>query len=232
MEKIILKEGFKMNFEALKNIILDDLVMPIAPLRKGKLASEYGSQIIDYSKGAFSYSNRIIPPYNSTQTHGDDCYNRLLEYIRRTYTEGNILDLGCGSGELLRKIQQITKINKESLYGSSICVGEVKHARAIFNLPNVIPGDLRKCAEIFNDIKFDIIIFHCVFQFIPEEERTAAMNSAATLLNNNGRILVVDYRNDPCVKLEKEDLIKSFTINVINDEGQVSMGDLTEYKVR
>lgn len=220
-----------MNFDTLKNIDLEDLSIPIKPLRKGELASEYSARIIDYSKGKFADTDRVINPYNSTHTHGVNCYDRLLEYIHQNPPQGNIIDMGCGSGELLHFIGNTSNIENERLYGTTICIGEVKYARDIYKLENVIPGDMRNCDEIFDKTRFDIIIFHCVFQFITEEDRIETMIKASSILNDNGCILVVDYKDNPCAILPNSKLLNEyFTTEIVGDNDIKSMGLITKFK--
>jgi len=221
-----------MKFKELKNIKLEDLSIPIDPLREGELASEYSSRIIDYSAGKFAVTNRIIPPYNSTATHGDHCYDRLLDYIKNTYKDGNIIDMGCASGELLDHIQKNTNCDRDKLYGNTICIGEVKYARNTLGLSNVIPGDMRKCAEIFEEMEFNMILFHCVFQFIPDNERVDTMLNASKILDKNGKIIVIDYKDNPCVKLPLDILNQYFEISVVGDKSLNSMGTITEYTLK
>lgn len=218
-----------MHFHDLLNVDVQNYTEIIQPLRQGELASEYNSFIGNYSNQRLSVTNRIIPPYLSTNTHGVNCFDRLLNYIRsKPFT--SILDLGCGAGQLLHRIGSQSVMG--SLYGLSICTGEVAYARDVFKLKNIVPGDLRKCDEVFDGFKFDCVILHCVLQFINEIDRIKTAVKISKLLNVEGELLVIDYYNREESKMPNSDELNSiYNINVVGDLALTSMGSIISYKL-
>ena len=216
-----------MNFKELLDVDLNKYTKSILPLRQGALASEYNSVIGDYSRNYLSQKNRIIPVYKSTITHGNHCYDRLLNYLQNIPYK-TVLDLGCASGELLHIISKQKNIH--DLYGMSICTGEVKYARDVYNLKNVIPGDMRNCDTIFNGYNFDIILLHCVLQFINTDERILLAKNINNLLTpNTGKLIVVDYRKEECSQMPvTEELLKIYNVENINNN-LFSMGNITVF---
>lgn len=218
-----------MNFKQRININLDNYSEEILPLRSGELASEYNNLITDYSENILSVTNRIIKPYLSTETHGINCYDRLLNYLK-TINFNNILDLGCGSGELLNQINIKNKISIENIHGLSIHVGEVKYSREKFNLKNVIPGDMRDTHIIYENMKFDVVLLHCCLQFINESERINLFKNIYNNLNINGQILLVSYKNNKNSELnDNTEINKLYTKELVGNFNLKSMGNIYKY---
>lgn len=218
-----------MDFYDLLKVDVSCYTANIPPLRRGELASEYNSFIGDYTRSNLSVKDRIIPAYISTRTHGNGCYDRVLEYIR-SQSFVDVLDLGCGAGELLHSIGNTTK--SESLYGLTICTGEVKYARDNFKLKNIIPGDLRKCDEIFKGFRFDCVLLHCVLQFINEVERVDTAVRISNILKPGSELIVVDYKNRTESQMVDSDVLSGiYDIKIVGDPNLISMGTITSYKL-
>lgn len=223
-----------MKFNELRNLSdsqISSLRIEIPPLRKGNLASEYNSLITDYSTKEVAVTNRKIKPYLSSETHGSNCYDRLLHHFK-DIPKGTVLDMGCGAGELLHHIKSKAMFDKQNLYGISIHTGEVLYARNKFSLPNVVPGDMREARNIFTGMKFDTIIFHCVFQFIEVIERLQVMIDCLALLNPNGKILVVNYKDQEDASVDASQLSEFFNHRKVEAATFQSMGALYEYTAK
>jgi SAM-dependent methyltransferase len=216
-------------FEDLIDVDLDSYSEEISPLRAGELASEYNKYIGDYSANNLAVTNRKILPYLASETHGPNCYNSLLDYLEDRKHK-SFLDLGCGSGELLSKIENRSPVCID-LYGCSIHTGEVKYAREVFGLANIIPGDMRNASTIFGNYRFDCILLHCVLQFINEEERIELLLSLSKILNKDGEIIVVDYKDNDCSKMPiTESILEEFSITNINSYSRDSIGNIVSFK--
>lgn len=184
----------KQSYIDLKNTPLDKCGRAIAPVSRGHLANEYGDAIQDYSTEKSPLTNRLIKPYITSETHGPNVFDYLVNSVNIDVPYGsNILDLGCGAGEFLSKLSH----PKHNLYGVSIHLGEVKYAREIYGLENVCPIDMREIAKYFDKGFFSCIIAHCCLHFISPEERTFLINETVySLLDNFGLLYIIDYKGD------------------------------------
>lgn len=163
---------------------------PIRKLREGELASEYNSWIADYSTEKLSVQNRFMTPYITSENHGDvySRYRVLLENIKPK----SILDLGCGAGELLAVSRQV--LPDAALFGVTIHYGEVLEAKEKYNL-DIAPADMRDIDRYFTPNSLDLIVVHCSFNFLVEEERVEVSKKAQEILKVGKHYLVVDYQH-------------------------------------
>lgn len=101
-------------------------------------------------------------------------------------TNGTILDVGCGTGEITKVIYETLKPN----YLFAIDPSEVfiQYAKR-FELSNLLfsAGTIRNVPK---STKFDLIFFNTVFAHIPDNEEL--IKQAINLLNPNGKIIVFD----------------------------------------
>lgn len=210
-------------FNELKNKSLSECKREIKPLAKLPNGNEYNSYIADYYKEQIAVTNRFISPYITSQTHGD-VFKDLVPFIK-SLKINNLLDLGCGAGEFLSKFKD-TDI---TLYGVTIHLGEVKYAREIYQLDNVVGMDMREIDEYFDVSYFDCIIAHCSFNFITNEDRIDVLKRAHKILKQNGYFIVVDYKGIEDTKLP-ENWGQENYYQIIYTPDIYVMGNLTIYK--
>lgn len=162
---------------------------PIMDVRRGTLASEYGDKIADYSKVP-TISGSLLEPYSGSATHGLDVYEPVVSFLA-DHKCHKILDLGCGSGELLNFIGQA--VPDAELHGATIHLGEVRYAREQFNLPYVVPMDMREISYYYDRRYFDAVVIWAALQFISSEERAIVASKALDLLKPKGFLIICDY---------------------------------------
>ncbi len=187
--------------ESLKDLLkvnLENYTKNIEPLG----IDEYNSLIVDYHKELVAVSSRLIPPYVTSETHGE-VFTDLCKFIR-SFNFSSVLDIGCGAGECLNNLK-VLGFDKNYLYGNTIHVGEVKYARTKYDLPKVYPGDARELSQHFLPNSLDCVIAHCVLQFIKPEERVLVAKEVSKALKPNGLFIVVDYRFDISTGLPNHD---------------------------
>lgn len=185
----VLKDKYK----KLKATPLSACVKEISKVSRGHLANEYGDRIEDYSQVMSPLTNRFIKPYVTSETHGPQVFDWLVNFIKGCKVDNErILDLGCGAGELLSKLKDDFEV-----YGTTIHLGEVKYGREVYGLEDICPIDMREIGDYFEEQYFDYIILHCSLHFISQEEREILVNDTIwRLLAWKGLLIIVDYKGD------------------------------------
>ena len=112
---------------------LTTFVEKIEPLSQYN-GGEYGPGVVDYTLTKAEYTNRYIPAYTVSKTHGEKvvtAYSQLLDNV----PFNNVLELGCGDGEILNYIKK----QKEDVdvYGCTIHLGEVRAAKENYGIDSV-----------------------------------------------------------------------------------------------
>lgn len=111
-------------------------------------------------------------------------YNLVIENIK--LSEGlHILDTGCGSGTILKRLS-----DKCDIHGFGIDVEEKMLDEARVKCPNM---DIRLCPchhTPFEDASFDAIIACMAYHHFPEKDKFA--KEAARLLKTGGRLYISD----------------------------------------
>jgi len=127
------------------------------------------------------------PHYKEWQLRKQSC-NRLINYLRGKQQPLEILEIGCGNGWLSR---QLTTIAGSKVIGSDIIFTELQQAAKVFHdVPNLhfICGDTE--SEVFENMKFDIILFAAAVQYFPSLPEI--INTALHLLNPGGELHIID----------------------------------------
>lgn len=129
--------------------------------------------IVDFSKIATKYKS-----HSSIQKSAGEVLLKLLK-IRDT---DDVLDLGCGVGNLTMKIRELTKAK---VIGIDSSEGMIKEAREksrgfdiIFEVKSAEEMDYKDC--------FDVIFCNSSFQWFGEPEK--AIKNCHTVLRKGGRI--------------------------------------------
>jgi SAM-dependent methyltransferase len=175
----------------LLNSDLQNYKKVIRPLKTDHpLSREFGPWIANYEKENLAITDRFIPPYITSHTHGRAIYAGLKTFIDDIKPK-SVLDLGCATGELLYEIKKID--NSIKLYGCTIHVGEVFLCEELYGI-NIIPADMREIDQYFNADSLDLIIAHCSLHFLKEEDRIEVAQKSRDLLVKNRHFFVVNYK--------------------------------------
>lgn len=194
--------------KALKKLLECDLngyKVEIKPLNPNWV--EYNNLVVDYSEDMCAVTNRLIPPYCTTNNHGPDFYSGIVSLVK-DFTPESIIDLGCGAGELL------SKLDCKDKYGLTIHVGEVKYARDKFGLSKVIPADMRDIDKYFDFNSIDMIIAFWSFNYLRPNERLALTSKIYNILKPSGCFVHVDEYGHPLTELTRWD--KRFTQVIVD----------------
>jgi SAM-dependent methyltransferase len=148
---------------------------------------EYANLIIDYGKNKVAVSNRLVPPYVTSNAHGQNVWDGLIDLVK-DFKPDSVVDLGCGAGEFLFKIKDLVK----EVYGLTIDCGEVSYARDTYGIANVIPADLRDIADYFEEASLDMVVAHKSFDFIADEDRIETMKKIYEVLKPGKWFVHVD----------------------------------------
>jgi len=170
-------------FQNLKDIPLEGYKVEVKPLSPDWI--EYSNYIVDYEKENLARTNRLIPPYVGSNNHGDDFYNDVIELVNELKPE-SVADLGCGAGELL------SKIDCKEKYGLTLHVGEVKYAREVYKLENVVPADMRDIDLYFRPNSIEMVIAFWSFNYLNPEERSETMTKICRVLKPNKYFIYMD----------------------------------------
>jgi SAM-dependent methyltransferase len=183
----------KQKYIDLKNTPLNECSRPIKEVSRGHLANEYGDKIEDYSQIKSPLTNRLISPYVTSETHGLNVFDWLVDYLEfKLASKSKVLDLGCGAGELMYLLSDEFKV-----FGTTIHIGEVKYGRETYGLADICPIDMREIEDYFSPEYFDCIIAHCSLHFITQDERQDLVNNTVyNLLKPDGIFILVDYKGD------------------------------------
>lgn len=174
----------------LANKSSESCIKEISPISRGEFANEYADRIDFFDKNKISLSNRLIPPYITTETHGKDVFKDLYKLVEDLKSK-SVLDLGCGAGEFLNGLPI------ENKYGCTIHLGERDYAKDIYGLKYVLPLDMREIELAFKQNSLDLIIAHCCLHFLVKEDRFKVLKSALNLLNVGGYFAVIDLIEIP-----------------------------------
>lgn len=170
---------------------LEDCVGPTRPMREGRLGGEYLHGIMDYETLDARYK-----PYNATDTHGPYCYQTLAQIVTELGIE-RLIDLGCGSGELLERLKG--EVPNFEGHGLTIHIGEARSGRKK-GFP-VLPLDMRDVGMYYDKDYFDAVLIWQAVQFIPEDEQPLLLAQIEHILRSGGYLIIMDYYDDGVSKL-------------------------------
>ena len=127
---------------------------------------------------------------------------RAVEEVLGSRVKGEILDVGCGTGDLLPFILQKTV----RYYGVDISSKMIERARDIFAEPikkNLASFHIADCDMLpFNDMKFDLVIAVGLMEYLPDP--SMFLNEVSRILVNDGYFLVtVPYKECIDSKIRK-----------------------------
>ena len=126
---------------------------------------------------------------NGFSVYPTDMYNNFLEYIQH---DGNVLDLGCGNGLLLKHL--VNNSNRKVIpFGVDFLEQSISQAKK-----DILPefsDNFYICSidKFFTNTKFQYIIFEPYL--VNEEDRTVIVEKLKDFLEPGGRIIVYTYHD-------------------------------------
>lgn len=119
-------------------------------------------------------------------------FNKILNFLNENQSYGVVLEAGCGTGTYGLKLKKKLKI--DYLFGVDISKKMIEK----FNSKKVkdtigIAGDLEN-SNLFQDSKFDTIIFHNILHHFPNFENV--IYCSKKWLKENGKIIVIEPNGD------------------------------------
>lgn len=141
----------------------------------------------------------------SEEFHQRVAYPRLLALLERelgTIQDRSVLDVGCGSGRLVR----LLKNKSARAYGIDISDAMTSRGRA--SGLSLVTGDMRTLP--YEDRRFDAVVSYHSFNYIPFKEQAAAIEEQCRVLKVGGTLLLsLFYMSD-----------QMLTPHVVESEGE------------
>lgn len=125
--------------------------------------------------------------YKEWQIRKQSCL-KLLQYLKKNHSPGNILEVGCGNGWLSH---QLAGLPLAVVTGVDINQTELAQAERVFSYKKNLHfqyGDIRN--GIFEENSFDTIVFAASIQYFPVLDEI--IYPAISLLKPQGEIHVID----------------------------------------
>lgn len=145
--------------------------------------------MVDYKKLSESTFNIQAKTYDTDKNgkHARNLYQYIIDTLS-TLQFFNVLDVGCGTGEILSAIRKLYP--NVSLQGIDISQEMLKQAenKKIDNVKLYL-GDAEHLS--FENDKFDILICTDSFHHYPKPQRT--IDEFYRVLQNNGYLLLADF---------------------------------------
>ncbi len=115
------------------------------------------------------------------QDESESSYQKLAAWMNSS-ENARVLDIGCGSGALLKRIPSKTKMGVEPSENL------LKHAEGFFGVISTA-GNLP-----FQDGSFDLVFFKHSLHHV--QDKSAAIQEAARVLKKGGRLIVIEPNAD------------------------------------
>jgi len=171
-----------------------------------------------YAKRESSGKNSLYSPYNPASLFESHLRERSLLRSMKRYgfndlSEANILDIGCGTGSLLRDFIRYGA-KPENLYGIDLLQERIDIARRLSPDIHLDTGDASKLS--FADESFLIVMQYVVFSSILEAKmRREIANEMIRVLRPDGVIIWLDFhmnnpRNPDVNGIRKKDIYNLF----------------------
>ena len=127
----------------------------------------------------------------------------VFDFLKRTnFTEkGSILELGCGSGAFLYSLNELVKAN---YYGLDYSPSLINIAKIALPKAHLVAKEAK--SSVFDEVYFDVIFSHSVFQYFPSTEyaddviinwcKKIKQRGKLVLLDINDKEKEEDYHNE------------------------------------
>ncbi|MEM2111968.1 MAG: methyltransferase domain-containing protein [Candidatus Bathyarchaeia archaeon] len=127
--------------------------------------------------------SKIASHYEKTSIVQRSASNELFDLIKITETD-DVLDLGCGTGELTKKIREITK---GKVIGIDSANGMIEIARQTYSQCN-ISFEICSAENLNYNEQFDVIFCNSTFQWF--KNPVTVLRNCYRALRKNGRMSV------------------------------------------
>ncbi len=121
--------------------------------------------IIEKDAVSKSFSNAAVT-YDSWAEPQKKIAQRLVELLPAGQGYSNILDLGCGTGNVVEQL--LLRNTTAEILGIDIAQGMVEHCMERWNYNENIKFIRDDVSNFMSKIKYDLIISSCVFQWIDD----------------------------------------------------------------
>ncbi len=131
--------------------------------------------------------------------YSEDKWNKMVtDFVKRTnFTKNSsILEIGCGSGAFLFSLNELVKAN---YFGLDYSPGLINIAKIALPSANLALAEAK--STVFEDVNFDVIFSHSVFQYFPSIKYAEdVIINWSKRIKQGGKLVLLDI-NDK----EKED---------------------------
>jgi len=171
-----------------------------------------------YAKRQSSGKNSLYSPFNPASLFESHLREKALLHDLKRYgfndlSEANILDIGCGTGSLLRDFIRYGA-SPENLYGIDLLQERIDIARRLSPQIHLDVGDASKLS--YTDESFLIVMQYVVFSSILEAKmRRDIAREMMRVLRPDGVIIWLDFhmnnpRNRDVTGIKKKDIYNLF----------------------
>ncbi len=172
-------------------------------------------EILDIVKKNYS---EIAEHYSETRKKW--LWPELIDLTKDIFANARVLDVGCGSGKLLKVLQE----KKIYYLGIDSCVELLKQAKEQFPDYKFSKGDILNLGAI-NELNFDYIFCIAVLQHIPGKDlQIKALKQLKNKLSKNGKIILSVWNLWNQKKYRK--LIWKFQLLKLINKNKMDFGDI------
>lgn len=170
-----------------------------------------------FKKETESYFDEELPEYSLER------YKFVIEVINEYANENsNLIDIGCGSGNILELIRKTTKI--KNLAGLDIANNYLDIVKKRLESCKVYLGSIldEKITDIVNE-KYDFVLIGAVLHHlvgknrkISRENVKLAITNALKILKMGGHLIILEPIFEPKISMDILFYIKKFVISITN----------------
>ena len=155
-----------------------------------------------------------------SETRKKELWPELIDLTKNIPANTRVLDVGCGSGKLLKVLQE----KKIYYLGIDPCAELLKQAKEQFPSFKFNKGDILNLGAI-NELNFDYIFCVAVLQHIPGKDlQIKALKQLKNKLSKNGKIILSVWNLWNQKKYRK--LIWKFQLLKLINKNKMDLGDI------